>query len=414
MSTEPLPLAAGYTPLFVKGSGSREHLVELYVASHDDQGPVTRRRAETARPETWRLRFIPGPGGAFGVEAWDAAGSKGGDVETLISGCPRAGVGSIDAGWAAELPAGTLRRRLHRAHARHKVGGRSAQGGDRRVAGPQAEDDPLGREDPHHPHRRRLRLPRLPHPAEALRRRPARRAHHPVQACLGVGDAQDQETDGAKYHLALVGGGAADGQPGSSGLGCLLPLRPVLYTRRRCGSNATASAERRSARRTTSTRWTRTELASAGPATTMRPSSARSAITSPDPADHVESRMLGQRDVRFGGQGWENRHPRGRTESRPRPNISTWTRPERSCCSRCSPNARNDGHRHCPERTVLGAEADVHRAAALRGDRGPGDLQRSHRRDRHRQLPLQEDPGEAPQVLTSHVRTGHDTLDAGV
>jgi hypothetical protein len=55
ISTEPIPLATGYTPLFVKGSGYREHLVELYVAGHDDQGPVSRRRAETVRPETWAL-----------------------------------------------------------------------------------------------------------------------------------------------------------------------------------------------------------------------------------------------------------------------------------------------------------------------------------------------------------------------
>ncbi|MDO0930964.1 FHA domain-containing protein [Streptomyces sp. DG2A-72] len=55
LTSEPIPLATGYTPLFVKGSGYREHLVELYVASHDDQGPVSRRRAETARPETWAL-----------------------------------------------------------------------------------------------------------------------------------------------------------------------------------------------------------------------------------------------------------------------------------------------------------------------------------------------------------------------
>ncbi|MBC9725371.1 FHA domain-containing protein [Streptomyces sp. TRM68367] len=54
-TTEPIPLATGYTPLFVKGSGYREHLVELYVAGHDDQGPVSRRRAETLRPETWAL-----------------------------------------------------------------------------------------------------------------------------------------------------------------------------------------------------------------------------------------------------------------------------------------------------------------------------------------------------------------------
>lgn len=55
LTTEPIPLATGYTPLFVKGSGYREHLVELYVAGHDDQGPLSRRAAETVRPETWAL-----------------------------------------------------------------------------------------------------------------------------------------------------------------------------------------------------------------------------------------------------------------------------------------------------------------------------------------------------------------------
>ncbi|MDX3387163.1 FHA domain-containing protein [Streptomyces niveiscabiei] len=55
LATEPVPLATGYTPLFVKGSGYREHLVELYVTGHDDQGPVSRRRAETVRPRTWPL-----------------------------------------------------------------------------------------------------------------------------------------------------------------------------------------------------------------------------------------------------------------------------------------------------------------------------------------------------------------------
>jgi hypothetical protein len=54
-ASEPLPLTTGYTPLFVKGSGYREHLVELYVADHDDQGPVSRRRADTLRPQTWAL-----------------------------------------------------------------------------------------------------------------------------------------------------------------------------------------------------------------------------------------------------------------------------------------------------------------------------------------------------------------------
>ncbi|MFT2017583.1 FHA domain-containing protein [Streptomyces sp. 796.1] len=54
-SSEPIPLATGYTPLFVQGSGHREHLVELYVTDHDDRGPVSSRRAETVRPERWVL-----------------------------------------------------------------------------------------------------------------------------------------------------------------------------------------------------------------------------------------------------------------------------------------------------------------------------------------------------------------------
>ncbi|UUU19148.1 FHA domain-containing protein [Streptomyces sp. DSM 40750] len=55
LSTEAIPLDTGYTPLFVKGSGYREHLVELYVAGHDDPGPVSRRTAETVSPKIWAL-----------------------------------------------------------------------------------------------------------------------------------------------------------------------------------------------------------------------------------------------------------------------------------------------------------------------------------------------------------------------
>lgn len=54
-STEPLPLTAGYTPLFVKGSGFREHLVELYVTGDDEQKLVPRRRAATLPPKRWPL-----------------------------------------------------------------------------------------------------------------------------------------------------------------------------------------------------------------------------------------------------------------------------------------------------------------------------------------------------------------------
>jgi hypothetical protein len=66
-------------------------------------------------------------------------------------------------------------------------------------------------------------------------------------------------------------------------------------TRRRCGSSATASAAAKSRPPTTSTKSTRTEHAFVRPATTMQPSSARSANNSPNPTGHTESRMLGQR-----------------------------------------------------------------------------------------------------------------------
>ncbi|MFC5832681.1 FHA domain-containing protein [Nonomuraea insulae] len=53
-TTEALPLASGYTPVFVRGSGYREHLVELYVSGHDeDRAP--RRRAVTLPPKRWPL-----------------------------------------------------------------------------------------------------------------------------------------------------------------------------------------------------------------------------------------------------------------------------------------------------------------------------------------------------------------------
>jgi FHA domain len=55
LSTEPVPLATGYTPIFVKGSGFREHLVELYVSGYDEESHVPRRRATTLPPKIWSL-----------------------------------------------------------------------------------------------------------------------------------------------------------------------------------------------------------------------------------------------------------------------------------------------------------------------------------------------------------------------
>ncbi|HEX6359410.1 FHA domain-containing protein [Actinophytocola sp.] len=51
-----LPLAAGYTPLFVPGTRGREHLLELYVAGDDGARPAPRPSDVTDPPRTWRLQ----------------------------------------------------------------------------------------------------------------------------------------------------------------------------------------------------------------------------------------------------------------------------------------------------------------------------------------------------------------------
>ncbi|MET9296829.1 FHA domain-containing protein [Streptomyces sp. NPDC003077] len=55
-STDPVPLASGYTPVFIRGSGHREHLVELFVTGHDEPSAARHRQAVTLRPRTWPLR----------------------------------------------------------------------------------------------------------------------------------------------------------------------------------------------------------------------------------------------------------------------------------------------------------------------------------------------------------------------
>lgn len=52
---EALPLPSGYTPLFVRGSRDREHLLELYVADDGGAPPVTRHDSVTQPPTRWRL-----------------------------------------------------------------------------------------------------------------------------------------------------------------------------------------------------------------------------------------------------------------------------------------------------------------------------------------------------------------------
>ncbi|MFB9907259.1 FHA domain-containing protein [Allokutzneria oryzae] len=51
-----LPLAAGYTPLFVRGSKGREHLLELFVTGEDGRLPGTRHNDPTQPPRTWKLQ----------------------------------------------------------------------------------------------------------------------------------------------------------------------------------------------------------------------------------------------------------------------------------------------------------------------------------------------------------------------
>lgn len=55
-SEEPLPVAEGYTPLFVPGSSGRAHVLELFVAGADGQRPVPRHQDITQPPHVWRLR----------------------------------------------------------------------------------------------------------------------------------------------------------------------------------------------------------------------------------------------------------------------------------------------------------------------------------------------------------------------
>lgn len=52
---EPVPLAEGYTPVFVRGSSNREHLLEVFVTGDDGERPAARHRDATQQPFLWRL-----------------------------------------------------------------------------------------------------------------------------------------------------------------------------------------------------------------------------------------------------------------------------------------------------------------------------------------------------------------------
>lgn len=52
---DPLPLTAGYTPLFLRGSRGRNHVLELFVAGDDGRRPPPRPGEPTLEPTRWRL-----------------------------------------------------------------------------------------------------------------------------------------------------------------------------------------------------------------------------------------------------------------------------------------------------------------------------------------------------------------------
>lgn len=52
---EPLPLDAGYTPLFVRGSRKREHLMEVFVTGPEGVRPVPLHGDVTRPPRVWML-----------------------------------------------------------------------------------------------------------------------------------------------------------------------------------------------------------------------------------------------------------------------------------------------------------------------------------------------------------------------
>ncbi|MGP3968740.1 FHA domain-containing protein [Streptomyces sp. 6N223] len=55
---DPVPLSLGYTPVFVRGSGRREHVLEMYVAGPAAQPPGPRLNDPTRPPKAWRLKPV--------------------------------------------------------------------------------------------------------------------------------------------------------------------------------------------------------------------------------------------------------------------------------------------------------------------------------------------------------------------
>jgi hypothetical protein len=52
---DPIALPDGYTPLFIRGTRDREHLLETYVVGRDGGQPLTNHGTPTQPPTRWRL-----------------------------------------------------------------------------------------------------------------------------------------------------------------------------------------------------------------------------------------------------------------------------------------------------------------------------------------------------------------------
>jgi hypothetical protein len=52
---DPVPLPEGYTPLFIRGSRDREHLLEMYIVGWHGGQPSAQHEAMTQPPKRWRL-----------------------------------------------------------------------------------------------------------------------------------------------------------------------------------------------------------------------------------------------------------------------------------------------------------------------------------------------------------------------
>lgn len=52
---EPAALSDGYTALFIRGTGRREHLLEIFVVGRDSLPPTSRATEVTEPPRVWRL-----------------------------------------------------------------------------------------------------------------------------------------------------------------------------------------------------------------------------------------------------------------------------------------------------------------------------------------------------------------------